>query len=401
MNFPFVDLKAQYNAYKDEIDGAIADVLGSSSFIGGAKLAEFEANLARYVGVKHAIGCSSGTSSLLLALLALGVGDGDEVIVPSFTFIATAEMVSLLKARPVFADINLTDYNIDISSVERLVTPRTKAIIAVSIFGQMPDLWALNEFCKSKNITLIEDGAQSFGATQLVNAATQGVSSSSQNLTNSTSQGANLANFSSQSAANSNGGGLLKKSCSVATISCTSFFPSKPLGAYGDAGAVFTDDDALAQKIRIFLNHGQTERYKHKFIGINGRLDSIQAAILGVKLRHLDDELAQRRRVAQIYDESLKNAILPRVKANFTSVYAQYSVRVENRAELVARLSAQGVPSAIHYPLGLHLQESFAKLGYKVGSLPNTELVSSQILSLPMSAFLQKEQQEQVIRAFE
>ncbi len=402
MNFPFVDLKAQYNAYKDEIDAAIACVLGSSSFIGGAKLDEFEANLARYVGVKHAIGCSSGTSSLLLALLALGVGEGDEVIVPSFTFIATAEMVSLLKARPIFADINLTDYNIDISSVERLVTPRTKAIIAVSIFGQMPDLWALNEFCKSKNITLIEDGAQSFGATQLVNAAAQGVSSSSQNLTTSTSQGENLANSSSQNAANSNGGGgTLRKSCSIATISCTSFFPSKPLGAYGDAGAVFTDDDALAQKIRIFLNHGQTERYKHKFIGINGRLDSIQAAILGVKLRHLDDELAQRRRVAQIYDESLKNAILPRVKANFTSVYAQYSVRVENRAELVARLGAKGVPSAIHYPLGLHLQESFAKLGYTAGSLPNTELVSSQILSLPMSAFLKKEQQEQIIRAFE
>ncbi len=208
MNFPFVDLKAQYNAYKDEIDAAVACVLGSSSFIGGAKLDEFEANLARYVGVKHAIGCSSGTSSLLLALLALGVGEGDEVIVPSFTFIATAEMVSLLKARPVFADINLTDYNIDISSVERLVTPRTKAIIAVSIFGQMPDLWALNEFCKSKNITLIEDGAQSFGATQLVNAAAQGVSSSSQNLANSTSQGENLANSSPQSATNSNGGGF-------------------------------------------------------------------------------------------------------------------------------------------------------------------------------------------------
>ncbi len=193
----------------------------------------------------------------------------------------------------------------------------------------------------------------------------------------------------------------MRKSCSIATISCTSFFPSKPLGAYGDAGAVFTDDDELAKKIRICLNHGQTERYKHKFIGINGRLDSIQAAILNVKLRHLDEELAQRRRVAQIYDESLKNAILPRVKANFTSVYAQYSVRVENRTELVARLGAKGVPSAIHYPLGLHLQESFAKLGYKVGSLPNTELVSSQILSLPMSAFLKKEQQEQVIRAFE
>ena len=378
MNFPFVDLKAQYNAYKDEINTAIADVLASTAFIGGAKLDEFEANLARYVGVKHAIGCSSGTSSLLLALLALGIGDGDEVIVPSFTFIATAEMVSLLKARPVFADINLVDYNLDVASVESLVTPRTKAVIAVSIFGQMPDLWALNEFCKGKNIALIEDGAQSFGASQLVNEASNGVASTTQM-----------------------GGGTLKKSCSIAKISCTSFFPSKPLGAYGDAGAVFTNDDELAKKIRIYLNHGQTSRYKHQFIGINGRLDSLQAAILNVKLRHLDDELAQRQRVAKIYDESLKNAILPQVKRNFTSVYAQYSVRVENREKLVERLSAQGVPSAIHYPLGLHLQTAFAKLGYKAGSLPNTELVSSQILSLPMSAFLKSSEQEQVIRAFE
>ncbi len=378
MNFPFVDLKAQYHAYKDEIDAAIAAVLESSAFIGGAKLDEFEANLATFVGVKHAIGCSSGTSSLLLALMALGIGEGDEVIVPSFTFIATAEMVSLLKARPVFADINLIDYNLDISSVESLISPKTKAIIAVSIFGQMPDLWALSEFCKGKNIALIEDGAQSFGATQLVNEAFQGVASTAQM-----------------------GGGALKKSCSIANISCTSFFPSKPLGAYGDAGAVFTNDDELAKKIRIYLNHGQVARYKHQFIGINGRLDSLQAAILNVKLRHLEDELEKRRKIARIYDESLKNAILPQVKRNFTSVYAQYSVRVENRAELVERLFARGVPSAIHYPLGLHLQAAFSELGYKAGDLPNTELVSSQILSLPMSAFLKASEQEQVIRAFE
>ncbi|TQR61214.1 DegT/DnrJ/EryC1/StrS family aminotransferase [Campylobacter troglodytis] len=375
MRFAFVDLKAQYQAYKEEIDSEISKVLESASFIGGAKLDEFEENLARYVGVKHAIGCSSGTSSLILALMALGIGEGDEVIVPSFTFIATAEMVSLLKARPVFADINLIDYNLDLASVESLVTPRTKAIIAVSIFGQMPDLWALNEFCKGKNIALIEDGAQSFGATQLINEASNGVTTQKE--------------------------GNFKKSCSIAKLSCTSFFPSKPLGAYGDAGAVFTNDDELAKKIRIYLNHGQTSRYKHQFIGINGRLDSIQAAILDVKLRHLDDELAQRKRVAKIYDEGLKNAILPQVKKNFTSVYAQYSVRVENRDKLVKRLSAQGIPSAIHYPLGLHLQAAFSSLGYKLGDLPNTELVSEQILSLPMSAFLRQEDQAEVIRAFE
>lgn len=364
MNFPFIDLKAQYNAYKSEIDEAINAVLQSTSFIGGAKLDEFEANLAKYVGVKHAIGCSSGTSALILALLALNIKQGDEVIVPSFTFIATAEMVSLLGATPVFADISLDDYNISVERVKKLVNAKTKAIIAVSIFGQMPDLLALNEFCQSKNIVLIEDGAQSFGATQDA------------------------------------GGGQLKKSCSIAPISCTSFFPSKPLGAYGDAGAVFTNDDKFAQKIRTILNHGQKERYKHEIIGINGRLDSIQAAILNVKLKHLDEELKKREQIASVYNKGLQNAILPHIKKGFTSVYAQYSVRVENRAELIAKLQSRGIPTAIHYPLGLHLQEAFSQLGYKKGDLPNTELVSEQILSLPMSAFLDEKHQKQVIEAF-
>ena len=365
MNFPFIDLKAQYNAYKNEIDEAIRGVLQSTSFIGGDALNEFEANLAAYVGVKNAIGCSSGTSALVLALLALNIKKGDEVIVPSFTFIATAEMVSLLGAKPVFADISLDDYNVSAESVKNLVNSKTKAIIAVSIFGQMPDLVALNEFCQSKNIVLIEDGAQSFGATQEI------------------------------------GGGRLKKSCSIAPISCTSFFPSKPLGAYGDAGAVFTNDDELAKKIRTILNHGQKERYKHEIIGINGRLDSIQAAILNVKLKHLDTELAKREQIAAVYNEGLKNAILPHIKKGFSSVYAQYSVRVENRAQLTQKLQSKGIPTAIHYPLGLHLQEAFKSLGYKKGDLPNTELVSEQILSLPMSAFLNEAHQNEVIKAFE
>ncbi len=365
MNFPFIDLKSQYNAYQNEIDEAIRGVLQSTSFIGGAALDEFEANLAKYVGVKNAIGCSSGTSALVLALLALNIKQGDEVIVPSFTFIATAEMVSLLGATPVFADISLDDYNISVESVKKLVSEKTKAIIAVSIFGQMPDLFALNEFCKSHNITLIEDGAQSFGATQDIE------------------------------------GGQLKKSCSIAPISCTSFFPSKPLGAYGDAGAVFTNDDELAKKIRTILNHGQKERYKHEIIGINGRLDSIQAAILNVKLKHLDDELAKRQQIAALYNDGLQNAVLPHIKKGFTSVYAQYSVRVQNRAQLTQKLQSKGIPTAIHYPLGLHLQEAFKSLGYKKGDLPNTELVSEQILSLPMSAFLSKAQQNEVIKAFE
>ncbi|TKX29355.1 aminotransferase DegT [Campylobacter sp. MIT 12-5580] len=359
MNIPFIDLKAQYLSYQDEIQTAINEVLRSTSFIGGAKLEEFEANLAKYVGTKHAIGCSSGTSALLLALLASNIKAGDEVIVPSFTFIATAEMVSFIGAKPVFADINLQDYNLNINTLENLVSEKTKAIIAVSMFGQMPDILALKEFCKSKNIALIEDGAQSFGAKQNE-----------------------------------------YKSCSLAHISCTSFFPSKPLGAYGDAGAVFTDDDELARKIRIFLNHGQVKRYMHEYIGFNGRLDTLQAAILNVKLKHLDEELVLREQKARVYLENLQNCILPSVKEGFKSVWAQFSVRVKDRNKVIAKLEKAGIPSAIHYPLGLHLQEAFKDLGYKKGDLANTELVSEEILSLPMSAFLKQSDQEQVIAAF-
>ncbi|WP_300702497.1 DegT/DnrJ/EryC1/StrS family aminotransferase [uncultured Campylobacter sp.] len=362
MNFPFINLKAQYHAYKTEIDKAIFDVLESSSFIGGKVLDDFERNLASFVGVKHAIGCSSGTSSLLLALLALDIKKGDEVIVPSFTFVATAEMVSLIGAKPIFADISLDDYNINVDTVKNLVNDKTKAIIAVSIFGQMPDLLALREFCKSNNIHLIEDAAQSFGAKQ---------------------------------------NGL--KSCSISEISCTSFFPSKPLGAYGDAGAIFTNDDELASKIRIYLNHGQTKRYKHSLIGFNGRLDSIQAAVLNVKLKYLEEEILKRDEIAKIYNENLNKTklILPKIKDGFTSVWAQYSVRVKDRSSVIKKLDELGIPSAIHYPLGLHLQEAYLDLGYKKGSLVNTELVSEEILSLPMSAFLTKEEQESVIKAFE
>lgn len=231
----FINLQAQYLKYKEEIDSEIASVLSSSSFIGGAKLNEFETNLAQYTHVQHAIGCSSGTSALYLALRALDIKQGDEVIVPSFTFIATAEMVALLGAKPVFVDINLDNFNIDFELLKNAISPKTKAIIAVSMFGQMSNLQELNTFCESKNISLIEDGAQSFGAS-----------------------------FKSE------------KSCSIAKISCTSFFPSKPLGAYGDGGAIFCNDESIAKKLRILLNHGQTDRYKHEFIGINARLVSAE-----------------------------------------------------------------------------------------------------------------------------
>ncbi|WP_232087587.1 DegT/DnrJ/EryC1/StrS family aminotransferase [Campylobacter sp. 2014D-0216] len=357
---PFIDLNAQYNAYKNEIDNAINDVLQNASFIGGAKLEEFESNLAQYVGIKHAIGCSSGTSALFLALMALGVGKDDEVIVPSFTFIATAEMVALIGAKPVFVDIDYKDYNLSLEEIQKAVTPKTKALVAVSIFGLMPDMFALKELCKNHNIALIEDGAQSFGASQ-------------KDI----------------------------KSCAIADISCTSFFPSKPLGAYGDGGAIFTQDDELAQRIKIYLNHGQVQRYKHKYIGVNARLDTIQAAILNVKLKYLDEEIKKREAIAQIYDDNLKNCILPPRKDGFVNAWAQYSVRVSNREDWMQKLQDQGIPTAVHYPLGLHLQEAFEYLAYKKGDLPKTELLSNEILSLPMSAFLKEEHQARVIEAFQ
>ncbi|HDZ5085292.1 TPA: DegT/DnrJ/EryC1/StrS aminotransferase family protein [Campylobacter jejuni] len=353
----FINLQAQYLAYKDEINAEIEGVLSSSSFIGGAKLNEFEQNLADFVGIKHAIGCSSGTSALYLTLRTLDIGKDDEVIVPSFTFIATAEVVALVGAKPVFVDVNLSNYNLDFEAVQKAITPKTKAVIAVSMFGQMSDLRALEEILKDKNITLIEDGAQSFGAS-----------------------------FKGE------------KSCSIAKISCTSFFPSKPLGAYGDGGAIFCHDDEIAKKIRILFNHGQTERYKHKLIGINGRLDTLQAAILNVKLKYLEKELDKRQKLAQIYNTNLKNCQIPQINTNAFSAYAQYSVLVEDRASVLQKFEKANIPYAIHYPTPLHKQPCFSEFSNL--KLKNSEYASEHILSLPFSPFLNEEEQEQVICIF-
>ncbi|ARJ55809.1 DegT/DnrJ/EryC1/StrS family aminotransferase [Campylobacter cuniculorum] len=353
----FINLLAQYHAYKQEIDTEIFNILENSSFIGGSQLEEFEKNLASFVGVKHAIGCSSGTSALDLSLKALKEDEKDEVIVPSFTFIATAEMVVLNGLKPVFVDINTQDFNLNFENVKKAITPKTKAVIAVSMFGQMSDLESLNQLCEENQIILIEDGAQSFGAS-----------------------------FKG------------RKSCSIAQISCTSFFPSKPLGAYGDGGAIFVNDDDLAQKIRILLNHGQTQRYKHEFIGINARLDTLQAAILNVKLKHFQKELEKRQVIARIYDENLKNCKVPEIKKHCISAYAQYSVLVENRAKVIEAFEKAKVPYAVHYPIPLHKQTCFK--AFNDLTLKNTEFVSKHILSLPFSAFLSEDEQARVIEIF-
>jgi UDP-2-acetamido-2-deoxy-ribo-hexuluronate aminotransferase len=360
MKINFIDLKSQYQTYKTEIDAQVQEVFTNAQFIGGEKLNNLEKNLALYTGAKHAIGCSSGTDALLLSLMALGISQGDEVITTPFTFIATAEVIAFLGAKAVFVDINEDSYNIDSSKIKDAITDRTKAIMPVSLYGQCADMDEINEIAKEFNIPVIEDACQSFGATY-------------------------------------NG----KKSCNLSTIGCTSFFPSKPLGAYGDGGAIFTDDDELAKKMRMLLNHGQNEQYKHKFIGINGRLDAVQAAILGVKLKHFDGEVKLRDEIGSRYNDLLEDAdvITPKIAEHNTSVFAQYSIRVKNREAMIEKLSERGIPVAVHYPVPLHLQEAFKYLNYKKGDFPVSEIISSQIMSLPMSPYLKDLEQDFIVDA--
>ncbi|MGP1484620.1 MAG: DegT/DnrJ/EryC1/StrS family aminotransferase [Campylobacter sp.] len=356
MKINFINLQAQYQKYKNEIDEQIADVLNTSGYIGGKKIAEFEDNLSKFCGAKHSIACSNGTSAIFLALLALDIKAGDEVITTPFTFFATAEMIALVGAKPVFVDIDEKTYNIDANLIEKAITSRTKAIMPVSLFGQISDMDKINQIACKYKISVIEDAAQSFGAMQ-----------------------------------NS------KRSCSLSTLATTSFFPAKPLGCYGDGGAVFTSSDELNEKIKTLLNHGSKQRYFHTKIGINGRLDAIQAGVLNIKLKYFQDEILKRQEIAKYYNENLKNVITPFVADNNISVWAQYCIRVKNRAKLLKACESKGVPTGIYYPLPLHLQEVFKDLGYKKGDLPVSEMVSEEIMALPMSAFVTREEQEFII----
>lgn len=356
MKINFINLQGQYKRYKEEIDKEIHEVLDTSGYIMGPKIAKLEENLANFVGCKHAIACSSGTDALLLALMALDIKTGDEVITTPFTFIATAEMIAFVGATPVFVDIDEKTYNIDVLQIEAKITSKTKAIMPVSLFGQVANMDVINEIAKKYNLKVIEDAAQSFGATY---------------------KG--------------------RKSCNLSDIGTTSFFPAKPLGCYGDGGAVFTNNDELASKMRIILNHGQTQRYVHSHIGINGRLDAIQAGVLNVKLKYFDEEIAQRQIVAKKYNENLKNVIVPFVEEDNLSVWAQYCIRVKDRDVMLKKCADKGVPTGVYYPIPLHLQEVFQYLGYKKGDFPITEAVSLDIMALPMSAFLTKEEQDYII----
>lgn len=354
----FVDLQNQFAAYEADIRAGMDEVLRSSQFILGPKGAELERTLASYVGARHAVACSSGTDALLLALLAYGAGPGDEIITTPFTFIATAEVIALIGATPVFVDIDPETYNIDPAKVEDAVTKATRGIIAVSLFGQCADMDALERIASEYGLFLIEDGCQSFGAAR-------------------------------------NG----KRSCGFSHAGTTSFFPSKPLGCYGDGGMVFTSDDAVADRLAGLRNHGQWERYRHRAIGINGRLDELQAAVLLAKFPHFPSELVRRAQAGAYYSERLGDVVkVPSIAPGNTHVYAQYSIRAPRRDELAAHLGENGIPTAVHYPIPLHRQEAFSGLGYEEGDFPVASAVSREILSLPMSAFLSRVDQDEVIR---
>lgn len=353
MKIDFANLNLAYQEHKEDFDTAIEKVVSSSSFIMGEEVYDLEKNLSNFTGAKHAISCSNGTDALLLAMMALGIKPGDEVITTPFTFIATAETIAFLGAKPVFVEINEQTYNIDESKIEEKITKKTKAIMPVSLYGQISEMDAINKIALKYNLPVIEDGAQSFGATY---------------------KG--------------------KKSCNVSTIGTTSFFPAKPLGCFGDGGAVFTSDDDLAEKMKSMRIHGQTKRYHHKYIGMGGRLDTLQAAILNVKIDNYATDILRRQQVASRYTELLQNKlIIPELSEDCTSVWAQYSVRVSNRDRVQKALKEKGIPTAVHYPKSLHMQECFKYLGYNLGDFPLSEKVSNEIMSLPMNPYLTSEEQ--------
>ena len=357
MNIEFHDLKTQYRLLKGRVDARIQKVLDHGQYIMGPEIGELEAGLAAYVGAKHCVGVSDGTLAMMIAMMALDIRAGDEVITTPFTFIATGEMIALLGAKPVFVDIDPKTYNLDPARIEPAISSRTRAILPVSLYGQCADFDAINAIAARHGLPVIEDGAQSFGATY---------------------KG--------------------RRSCALSTIGTTSFFPTKPLGCYGDGGACFTDDDELAKRMQQIRLHGQSRRYYHPIIGLNGRLDTLQAAILLAKFESLDEELAARSRIAARYSELLSGVVrTPQIEPHNRSVFAQYTVEVENRAEVQQRLKAAGIPTAVHYPVPLNLQPVFSGLGLGEGSFPKAEAAARRVMSLPMHPFLDAATQDHIV----
>lgn len=355
-----VDLKGQYQKIKSEVDAGIQEVIDSAAFINGPAVKEFQASLEQYLGVKHVIPCANGTDALQIAMMALGLKPGDEVITGSFTYVATAEVIGLLGLVPVLVDVNADTFDIDTDAVERNITSKTKAIVPVHLFGQCASMEKLMAIARKHNLFVIEDVAQAIGADY---------------------------RFSD---------GRTAKAGTIGTIGCTSFFPSKNLGCYGDGGAMYTNDNELAKKLRMIAHHGQSVQYVHDVLGVNSRLDTIQAAVLKVKLRHLDEYAAARNKVADHYDKAFAGhpkLKIPVRSAQSTHVFHQYTLKLTgvDRAKLREQLAERGISSMIYYPIPLHMQKAFASERHKPGTFPVTEKLCEQVLSLPMHTELDEE----------
>jgi Predicted pyridoxal phosphate-dependent enzyme apparently involved in regulation of cell wall biogenesis len=361
-----VDLKAQYEKIGAEVDAAIKSVLSSTAFIKGPDVRHFEESLSNYLGVRNVVSCANGTDALQIAMMALHMKPGDEVITTNFTFIATVEVVALLGLKPVLAEPDLNTYNISVESIRRAITPRTKAIVPVHLFGQCADMDSIMKLAAEHNLYIIEDSAQATGTDFIFRDGTR------------------------------------KKAGTIGTIGTTSFFPSKNLGCYGDGGAIFTDDDDLAKRFRSIANHGMKERYHYSDIGINSRLDTIQAAILGVKLKYLDRFNEARRAAADFYDHSFSgcNQIIVPERVSYSShIFHQYTIRVKNGQRNALRdfLATAGIPSMIYYPGPLHMQEAYGFLGYKESDFPVTTELCREVLSLPMHPDIEQEQLDYIV----
>jgi dTDP-4-amino-4,6-dideoxygalactose transaminase len=363
-----VDLRSQYLNIKPEIDKGIQDVIDACAFINGPAVGAFQKDLEQYLGVKHVIPCANGTDALQVAMMALGLKPGDEVITTSFTFIATAEVIALLQLTPVLVDVDPDTFNIDVKAIERAITPKTRAIVPVHLFGQCAPMEEIMELAARHHLTVIEDNCQAIGADYLF------------------------------------ADGSTRKAGTIGQIGCTSFFPSKNLGCYGDGGAIFTNDHELAKQLRVVVNHGMTVRYYHDYIGVNSRLDSIQAAILKVKLARLDEYAAKRRAAADFYDKAFGNH--PKLKtpgryAKSTHVFHQYTLVTKDvdRKGLIDYLASKEIPAMIYYPVPLHLQKAYLDPRYKPGDFPVTEHLSETVFSLPMHTELDEEQLTWITRS--
>ncbi len=368
LNIQMVDLRGQYQAIKHDIDSAISCVIDSTAFVKGPQVSAFAEHLAEHLDVRHVIPVANGTEAIQIALMALGLKPGDEVITPTFTFIATAEVVALLGLTPVVVDVDPDTFNIDIEAIRRAITPRTKAIVPVHLFGQCADMEPLMDIAREHNLFIVEDACQAIDSRYTFSNGT-----------------------------------TAKAGC-IAHIGCTSFFPSKNLGCYGDGGAIFTNDDRLAEQCRVIANHGMVVRYHHELIGVNSRLDSIQAAVLDVKLQHLDEYTAARQRAAAYYDEHLgdiEELQIPMRSANSTHVFHQYTLRVKNgqRDALRQYLADKAIPSMIYYPIPLHRQKAYLDARYTPDMFPNAETIVDEVLSLPMHTELTEKQLEYICSA--